>query len=97
VDECFFRVLVQTGCQREVLASVALAMCVIVHCGFTGNHILRIPLNSACQAIMAEGKQHALGVGLTKMSTTDMYFSLQDFKLNFCVLRLVIIIINRFV
>ena len=92
----FFRVPVQTGCQREVLASVALAMCVIVHCGFTVNHILRIPLNSACQAIMAEGKQHALGVGLTKMSTTDMYFSLPDFKLNFCVLRL-IIIINRFV
>jgi len=24
------------------------------------------------QAVMAEGKQHALGIGLTKMSTSDM-------------------------
>ena len=29
-------------------------------------------LNSLCQAIMAEGKDHALGVGITKMSSTKM-------------------------
>jgi len=30
-------------------------------------------LNGFCQAIMAEGKRHALAVGVTKMSSAKMY------------------------
>jgi len=32
---------------------------------------------------MAEGKQHALGVGLTKMSTTNMWVVFLDFVVYF--------------
>jgi len=39
-----------------------------IHCFF-----MIFILNSRCKAIMSEGKEHALGVGVTKMSTTKMY------------------------
>ena len=58
--------------QREVL--------VLLLCGVYCIINLHVLLDGLCQAIMAEGKQHALGVGLTKMSTTDMYVVLVDFS-----------------
>jgi len=33
---------------------------------------LHMVLNGAVKAVMAEGKEHALAVGVTKMSTTKM-------------------------
>jgi len=34
---------------------------------------LHMVLNGAVKAVMAEGKEHALAVGVTKMSTTKMF------------------------
>ena len=36
-------------------------------------HALGITLTGTVQAVMAEGKEHALSIGVTKMSTQDMY------------------------
>jgi len=43
---------------------------------------LHILINGLCQAIMAEGKQLALGVAVTKMSTTNMYVVFIDFGID---------------
>ena len=42
---------------------------------------LRGGVRGLVQAVMAEGKEHALAIGYTKMSAKDMYgFSLQGFR-----------------